>query len=213
MTRTTLLEMPAPGAEAPQEDRGLSPLAFTRLLEWLDGGVDSQGETYLEMRRRLIGYFERRNRPFADDLADETFNRIGTTLEQDRTIVVTPQARYCYVVARFVLLEDIRHDARLRRRDQESRHTDVTSWPDPAASLVTDEALTSQEERLARLEHCLQALSPERRALITEYYRDVGQKTIAHRRDLATRLGITMNALSIRAHRIRALLEARMTGS
>jgi len=87
-----------------KEERVLNPLAFNQLLSWLDDGADSQGETYLEMRRRLVAYFDRRNRPFADDLADETFNRVSKTLEQSGTIEVTPPARYCYVVARFVLL-------------------------------------------------------------------------------------------------------------
>ena len=96
--------------DALREERGLTPLAFNRLLEWLDDGVDSNGETYLEMRRRLVLYFDRRNRLSADELADETLNRIGRTLEKDGAIATTPPARYCYVVARFVLLEDIRRE-------------------------------------------------------------------------------------------------------
>src|SRR6185503_6379416 len=82
------------------------------LLEWLDGGTDSHGETYLEMRRRLVAYFDRRNRAGADALADETFNRIGRTLETSGSIATTPQARYCYTIARFVLLEDLRRERR-----------------------------------------------------------------------------------------------------
>ncbi len=99
---STLLEMPATPRPDVKEERGLSALAFTRLLDWLDDGVDSYGERYLEMRRRLISYFDRRNRPFADDLADETLNRIGKTLERGDVIAIRPQARYCYIVARFV---------------------------------------------------------------------------------------------------------------
>ena len=34
--------------------------AFQRLLAWLDEGVDSRGEKYEEMRRRLVAYFERK---------------------------------------------------------------------------------------------------------------------------------------------------------
>src|SRR6476660_9461513 len=107
MSETTV---PVPSYEVPRQERELGPVAFSRLLEWLDDGVDSQGETYLEMRRRLVFYFDRRNRLSADELADETFNRIGRTLEKDGAIAVTPPARYCYVVARFVLLEDVRRD-------------------------------------------------------------------------------------------------------
>ena len=65
----TVLEMPTAAPDGLKEERGLSAVAFSRLLEWLDDGVDSYGEKYLEMRRRLIAYFDRRNRPFADDLA------------------------------------------------------------------------------------------------------------------------------------------------
>jgi hypothetical protein len=37
--------------DALREDQGLTHVAFSRLLEWLDDGVESHGETYLEMRR------------------------------------------------------------------------------------------------------------------------------------------------------------------
>jgi hypothetical protein len=85
-------------------------VAFSRLLEWLDDGVESHGERYVEMRRRLVLYFDRRNRLSAADLADETLNRIGRTLEKDGAIATTPPARYCYVIARSVLLEDVRRE-------------------------------------------------------------------------------------------------------
>ena len=98
--------------EVDRSTSGTSTTAFTRLLRWLDEGADTQGERYLEMRRRLVTYFDRRNRPAADLLADETFDRIARTLEESGHIRVTPPARYCYVVARFVLLEDIRANRR-----------------------------------------------------------------------------------------------------
>ena len=58
------------------------------------------------------------------------------------------------------------------------------------------------------LSRCLQALSEESRALIIEYYDDERGKKIERRRRLAARLGIPLNALRIRAHRIRIGLEA-----
>jgi hypothetical protein len=79
-----------------------------QLLAWLDDGTDSQGERYLEIRQRLVSYFDRRNRPAPDLLVDETFDRIARTPEEDGQIRVTPPARYCFVVARYVLLEDLR---------------------------------------------------------------------------------------------------------
>jgi len=193
-----------------KEERGLTPLAFNRLLAWLDDGVESHGETYLEMRRRLVSYFDRRNRLSADELADETLNRIGRTLEKAGTITVTPPARYCYVVARFVLLEDFRRD-QLHVRLDEPRG----AWAAAARSLSEvepDEAAVTQEQRLDCLDWCLEQLKPDQRDLVIEYYRDVRRLKIERRRELARRLGISMNALGIRACRIRAVLETCVDG-
>jgi len=81
-------------------------VAFSGLLEWLDDGTESRGERYLEIRRRLVSYFDRRNHPSPDGLADETFRRIGATLKRDGAIATRPPARYCYAVAKRVLLEE-----------------------------------------------------------------------------------------------------------
>ena len=186
--------------EAVQEKPALSQVAFSRLLEWLDEGGDSRGERYVEIRRRLVAYFERRGRTAADELADEAFNRIGRTLEQRGEIAITPPARYCYVVARFVLLEDIRRERRQVQLD-EPRLAKIE-----AAGARADESIDQadpDELRLESLDRCLQKLKPEQRDLIVEYYRDTGREKIERRRDLAKRLGITMNALGIRAFRIR----------
>ena len=43
-----------------KKDWTLKPEAFRQLLSWLDGGSDSGGETYVEVRRRLRSYFERK---------------------------------------------------------------------------------------------------------------------------------------------------------
>jgi len=197
--------------EAVREKPALSQVAFNRLLEWLDEGVESHGERYVEIRRRLVSYFERRNRPAANELADETFNRIGRTLAQRGEIAVMPPARYCYVVARFVLLEDIRRERRYVPFD-EPRLT--ASESDRIRVDDSDDERAVNELRLDSLDRCLQKLKPEQRELIVEYYRDTGREKIARRRDLAKRLGITMNALGIRAFRIRdALMECVQVGS
>ena len=184
-----------------REEPGLTEFAFNRLLDWLDDGVESQGETYLEIRRRLVAYFDRRDRPFPDDLADETLNRVGRTLEESGSIAVKPPARFCYVIARFVLLEDLRRQRRIVHMDQ----TRVAA-PADRGPTAADES-SEDDQRLARLEHCLHNLKPEQRQLVLEYYRDEGREKIEHRRELAKRLGISMNALGIRACRIRSALQ------
>jgi DNA-directed RNA polymerase specialized sigma24 family protein len=180
----------------------VSETAFARLLRWLDDGTDSGGETYLEMRRRLVAYFDRRNRPAADVLADETFDRISRTLESS-SIATRPPARYCYVIARFVLLEDIRREGRSVPFD-EARPTGsiefARSGSEPDAVL--------RDRCLQCLDRCLLKLKPEQRELVIEYYRDAKRERIDRRRELANRMGITMNALGIRLCRIRSSLEA-----
>jgi DNA-directed RNA polymerase specialized sigma24 family protein len=189
--------------EVLREEPGITQNAFSRLLAWLDEGVDSNGERYLEMRRRLVGYFDRRGRPAADELADETLNRIARTLMEAGAIAVRPPARYCYVVARFVLLEDVRRQ-RGRVPLDESRHANV------ARVRVESDQGWLLEHRLDCLDRCLQQLKPAQRELIVEYYADERRQKIERRRDLAKSLGITMNALGIRALRIRDGLMACM---
>ena len=187
--------------ELDRPDSGISGTAFTRLLRWLDEGADSQGERYLEMRRRLVAYFDRRNRPAPDVLADETFDRVSRTLEESGRIKVSPPARYCYVVARFVLLEDIRKG----RRDVPFDETRPLAQYELAESAATEQ---TAERSLDCLRRCLARLKPEDRHLIVEYYRDAKRQRIDRRRELAQQLGITMNALGIRAWRLRASLES-----
>jgi hypothetical protein len=183
-------------------DSGTRGTAFTRLLRWLDDGTDSQGERYLEMRRRLVAYFDRRNRPAPDILADQTFDRISRTLEESGRIRVTPPARYCYVVARFVLLEDIRAAERTIPFDE----TRSLIRSDVPSRTATNEE--SSQQLLDCLSRCLARLKPADRDLIVEYYRDAKRQRIDRRRSLASKLGITMNALGIRTWRLRASLEA-----
>ena len=183
---------------------GLTGGAFSRLLEWLDDGVESEGETYLEMRRRLVIYFDRRNRLSADELADETLNRIARTLEKDGSIATTPPARYCYVVAKFVLLEDVRRD-HVHVPIDEPRIGDIKAAGIGGPAL--DDSLSIREQRLECLDRCLQELKPDQRDLVIAYYRDAKRQKIDGRREIATRLGISMNALGIRACRIRSTLE------
>jgi DNA-directed RNA polymerase specialized sigma24 family protein len=195
-----------------REERALTEHGFSRLLEWLDdGGGDSHGESYLEMRRRLVTYFDRRGRPLPDELADETLSRVARTLEQDGTIAVRPPARFCYVTAKFVLLEDVRRREHRnvplegpRGQAIHARRLTVVAAPSPADE---DEAAT-KEQHLGCLERCLDTLNPEQRDLIVDYYRDAQREKIERRRGLAERLGISMNALAIRAFRIREALEA-----
>jgi DNA-directed RNA polymerase specialized sigma24 family protein len=162
----------------------LTPAALSGLLEWLDDGVDSHGERYLEMHRRLVSYFDRHNQLAADALADETLGRIAATLQQTRVTGTTP-GRYCYGVARIVLREE--------------------------SIAGSDDDQTLGTHRPDCLDRCLQELLPEERELIVEYYGDARRQGTDLRRDMAKRMGIAESALSLRAVRIREALMNRVT--
>jgi DNA-directed RNA polymerase specialized sigma24 family protein len=180
-----------------------TPGAFHRLLEWLDEGIDSDGEKYVEMRRRLVGYFNRKRCLSPDELADETLNRVARRLEEQESITDAP-ARYCYIVAKFVFLEFLRRADRDPAGLRGSRHEPS----DLAAPDGADADAEARELWLECLDQCLRRLPADDPELILEYYRGEQRAKIERRRRLAARLGVTANALSIRACRIRDRLEA-----
>ena len=123
-------------AAGSQSDWPLAASAFQRFLSWLDQGVDSGGETYLEMRRRLVFYFDRKNCLSPDDLADETLRRVARRLEEEGEITGKSPAHYCYIVASFLFLEYQRWPARQSRQPVRVRRRGLTfSSPIPAGFL------------------------------------------------------------------------------
>jgi DNA-directed RNA polymerase specialized sigma24 family protein len=190
-----------------KKDWTLNPGAFRQFLNWLDEGVDSGGERYLEMRRRLARYFDRRNCSSPNDLADETLNRVARKLEEKGEIVGASPARYCYIVAKFVFLEFG------RRSEHNQTSLDDAQGPGRVVAGLAvparpDVDTVAREKLFEYLERCLGKLQPEDRELILDYYRGEQRAKIESRSQLAARLGITMNALTIRACRIRNKLEA-----
>jgi DNA-directed RNA polymerase specialized sigma24 family protein len=192
-------------AEKLDKGRSIDHKAFRKFLDWLDLGTDSNGEKYLEIRRRLVRYFDWKNCTSPDELADETLNRVARRLSEEGEIKGVTPAHYCYLVARFVFLE-------YQRRPDRS-YVSMEVLPVLPAVLPTApgssglDAAELQEKRMMCLDRCLQTLQSGQRELIMEYYRGDRGARIEHRSSLAARLGVTANALSIRACRIRTMLE------
>jgi DNA-directed RNA polymerase specialized sigma24 family protein len=137
-------------------------------------------------------FFEWRGCNFPEDLADETLNRLAMSLEAGERI--DHFEAYCVGIARHVFLESLRA---LRR--EETLNTLPSSSPAPS-----DES----DRRWECLERCVRQLPPDSFQLMVQYCRENEGSRIKARRDLAAQLGIPMNALRIRAHRIRAGLES-----
>jgi DNA-directed RNA polymerase specialized sigma24 family protein len=177
--------------------------AFRRFLEWLDEGKDSHGERYLEMRSRLARCFDRRKCLLADELADETLNRVVRRLEEQGVITDASPAHYCYIVAKFVFLEHVR----ATHLQVSASKSDFSAIASPNSGHSALDVPESEQKLLECLELCLQKLLPGDRHLILEYYRGEQREKTQRRRELAELLGLTSNAVSIRACRIRDRLE------
>ncbi|MEO7134259.1 MAG: hypothetical protein ABI024_08560 [Vicinamibacterales bacterium] len=184
----------------------LSSDALQRLLNWLDGSANSDGHAYSEMRRRLRDYFGRKNCLTPDDLADETLTRVARRLEEEGITRGETPARYCYIVARFVFLEHLRSTKAHPMVTHDSG--EVAPQLSPRSGADVAEAADTRESLLACLEKCLQELDSLNRRIITGYYIGSARVKIDNRRELAASLGLTLNALTVRACRIRTRLEA-----
>lgn len=166
----------------------LSQEAFNTLLDWLAANRDEAGIKYEAIRRRLITMFAGRRCYEAEDLADETINRVANKVPDVRVNYSGDPALYFYAVANNVYLEF------LRKKPLQAPPQNLTG--------------TNEVEEAARcLDECLQKLTPENRELVVEYYQEEGKAKIDHRKSLADRLEIAPNALRIRACRVRKSLE------
>ena len=176
--------------------------AFRRLLNWLDESETTSGKSYLDLRRRLVAYFDRKDCPAAEDLADETLNRVARRLEEEGSIEAETAAKYCYIVARFVFMENLRD--RKKHALIEDREFQVAE----SNPLEKENERATREKRFDCLDRCSQKLSADNRDLILRYYIGSQQVKIENRRSIANKLGISVNALTIRACRIREKLAA-----
>jgi DNA-directed RNA polymerase specialized sigma24 family protein len=187
----------------PKKNWEITSSAFQRLLIWLDDGENSDGQNYLEMRRRLVAYFDRKNSLSPDELADETLNRVSRRLEEEGKIESESPAKYCFITARFVFMES------LRGKDKNSVSLDEVLQKKQGNDFAAEQTDEKQvkEQMLNCLEQCTDKLETENREIIIRYYFGEERVKIENRRALAESLKITVNALSIRACRIREKLE------
>jgi DNA-directed RNA polymerase specialized sigma24 family protein len=166
------------------------------LLDALAPDRDEAGRRYTTLHRRLVAFFDRRDCVASEDCADDVMNRVARQLE--RGLALPRRAPYAYFlgVARNVLREHRRAVERERALG-EALHM---AFP------LSDEQ-ARRELRIDCLAYCLGRLPEERRALVVGYFAADGGERIAQRRRLADELGLSPNALRVRAFRARAELQ------
>jgi len=179
-------------APFPRGKWDLTQDAFDLLLAQLDTDRQEASKKYEFLRRKLVKFFEWRGCNFPEDLADDTINRVARKLEAGEE--VRDLAAYSAGVARLVFLESLR----TRKQEEEVLRAAPRSLAEPV-----DES----DGRAECLDCCMRELSPANSQLIMEYYQENQRARIEARQQLAVRLGIPLNALRIRAHRIRVRLE------
>src|SRR6266851_6063064 len=174
--------------------------AFDTLLGWLDADRERAGSKYEAIRLRLVKIFTCRGCLDAEELADETINRVSARVTEVAGSYAGDPALYFYGVSQKVHLEYLRKSQ--KRQAGVGVGAAVSALNTPRVELADD-----LEPEYECLEKCLDHLTTDNRKLVVQYYQQEKHAKIEHRRGLAMELGIAVNALRIRAHRIRRSLE------
>jgi RNA polymerase sigma factor (sigma-70 family) len=180
--------------------------AFDRMLAELHPDIERAGEQYEKIRQKLVKLFEWRGCPHAEECADETFNRVAQKISEGTSIWTNDPYSYFHGVALNVLREYWRSAEQTAKTLEEVAQIHGLSV-DPEDLLLLEREQREKERLLECLNRCLQKLSPESLHLITRYHQGEESLAKARRKELAQSLGIPLNALRIRAYRIRAAIE------
>lgn len=143
----------------------------------------------------MLRYFERHEIADADRHVDETLDRVMRRLDEGE--VISNITAYIYTVASYVRLEAWKQQEQMRKAATEIERTAV----------VVHHNANDPDPRQLCFDRCLRKLPLETRILIRDYYSEEGSLKIKLRKQMAQRLGIRLNALRIRAHKIRISLE------
>ncbi|HEV2802780.1 MAG TPA: hypothetical protein VGW12_20075 [Pyrinomonadaceae bacterium] len=181
--------------------RPLPEAAFDSLLSWLDPERNEAWGKYKAIHQRLIKAFSRRGYSNAEDMADETINRAAMKAREINPTFIGDPELYCFGIAKKLMWDLDR---------QQKLWVPLEELSDEFVGKI-NLALSCQEEEFDQrhecLSHCMQRLEQDERDLLLAYYQKEKQARIAHRKELAQQEGITLNALRIRIHRLRAYLK------
>ena len=158
-------------------------------LAWLSPNNENAGEEYERLRFRLCTFFSLRHCCFADELADETINRVILKSSEGK---IENKAAYCFGVAKNVYRESLR---------KERIHLDIDE--------VTIAAKAPEESSFSSecLDKCLDKLSPESRDLLLDYFSEAKLRKIELHRRISESLKMTQTALRMRVMRTKQKLK------
>lgn len=178
----------------------LTQEVFDQLLAWLDPDRAEGGRKYEEIRHSLVKIFAWRGFMDAEDLADETINRVSRKVGQLARDYEGDPALYFFGVAKRVVLE----------RGRQERPQELTEQITAVAQARAAQGSGDSERIHDCLDACLERLAEAERDLVLNYYREAKQTKINFRKELAARLGVDVETLRVRVHRIRVKVQKCM---
>jgi len=162
---------------------------FDRLLNWLDADRERAGLLYERIRWRLVTILAARGCSLAEELADETIDRVARRVADIEQNYVGDRAIYFLGV-----MNNVHHEF-LRR-------------PATPRLIEANFEVDRREQIHSCLDNCLNALAPYSRQLIERYYAADKKAKIDLRKLIARELGIKPATLRLRALRIREKLQS-----
>jgi DNA-directed RNA polymerase specialized sigma24 family protein len=182
--------------------RGITQESFNRLLAELHPDNERAGEQYEKIRKKLLKMFQWRGCAIAEECTDETFNRVAEKICEGATLWTDNPYSYFHGVALNVLREYWRSPEQMAEGLEEVAPSLALS-ADPEELMLREMGRLEKERLIECLNRCLQRLPPESVHLITRYHQGEEAPDKVRRKELANALGIPLNALRIRAYRIR----------
>lgn len=187
-------------------ENNLDSSSFNELLNWLSQDSDQAEKIYLELRIKVIRYFQSQGCLDSEDCADVVFLRIGQKLANHTKIETKEPYAYVRGVARLVLMEY------WHSKEENIESLDnllPTKHPSINPSTLEQEQAEElkKESMLKCLASCLQQLPSESYEIFIEYHQETQATKIDKRLSLSQKLGIDITTLRNRVTRIRARLE------
>jgi RNA polymerase sigma factor (sigma-70 family) len=182
-----------------KRERDPTPEEFRQLLAWLA----ASGRDYETIHQRLTRIFVARGCLDAENLADEVMNRVAVRIEKITETYDGDPARCFQGFAEKVWLEYIRD----LRKQSTVEPPPLPFRPDEDEHARRERERCEQEDEC--LTRCMEELPGPDSKLFSRYFQSDEAAKIA-RKKLAAELGLTANALRIKAHRIRRPLQKCM---
>lgn len=165
---------------------------FDRLLKWLDPDKAAAAEKYKTVHLRLVKMFLSRGVFPAEDLADQTFDRVTRKLPEIVDTYEGDPMPYIFRTARNLCFEFFK----------KPKSEQLPELP------VLPEMNDGEDIEHPCLKECLEKISSEQRTLFLEYILlDGHEKKSVHHEALSQKLGIKINNLRTKIYRIRRQLE------